>query len=365
MQKAAVDDAERDPQIMIPHSRVRLGQVEIDAALEVLRSGQINDSDVTREFEDRVARYIGRRFAWSTTTGTLAIYVSLRLLEVGPGDEVLIPTYVCDDVLSAVLQAGATAVPVDMAEDFNIDPRDMETKVSRRTKAAVLVHMFGLPLPPESFDIGAVATIEDCAQSFNASVDGRSCGTFGDLSTFSFHALKLLPAGEGGLVTTDKGDLADKFDRYKAPDFSRSEHRMDYHLSNIHSALGLAALEQWSKQQSRRKELAEHYTEALSALRNARLPCRSHAGREPSWLRYCLLLEDDQEFPELEDRFLEQGVVVRRPVKTLNHRLLGLPDSHCPVAARLFDRVLSIPFYPNLSDREVEKVLQTTLELVA
>ena len=353
-----------DPQTMIEHSRVRLDEREIAAVLNVLQSGQINDSGVTRQFEAALASYLDRRFAWSTTTGTLAVHLSLKLLEVGPGDEVLLQTYVCDDVLSAILQTGATPVPVDMDEDFNVDAADLDRKVSRRTKAAVVAHMFGLPARPATFDLGSIPVIEDCAQSFATLVDGKQSGTLGALSTFSFHALKLLSAGEGGMIATDDEGLADRMQSFKSPNFSRSEHRLDYHLSNIHSALGLAALDAWPAQAEQRQGLAERYGKALSGVRDAQLPNRHLQGRESSWQRYCLLLGETQRFSELEALYRDRGIVVRRPVKSLNHRLLGLPDSHCPRAAALFERIVSIPFYPNLADSEVETVLEATLELV-
>ena len=130
----------------VPHSRTVLAPADIESAIDVLRSGQVNESEVTRELERAVASALGRSHAWATAGGTAAMYSALLCMGIGAGDDVMVPTYVCDDVLSAVLQSGARPVPVDLDPfDLNPDPADAAAKAGPRTRAILLAHVLGMP----------------------------------------------------------------------------------------------------------------------------------------------------------------------------------------------------------------------------
>jgi perosamine synthetase len=346
---------------MIPHSRTRLGDPEVEAAARVIRSGVVNDSAIREAFERALAARVGRRYGWATSTGTFALYFNLRLLGVEPGDEVVVPTYVCDDVLSAVLQAGAKPVPADLdPEDFNVDAADIRRKISPATRAIIVAHMFGMPVRGEALSGWPVPVIEDCAHALGATSEGRPAGALARSAVFSFHGLKVLTTGEGGMILADDEALRQRKERFDRPDFARGEFALHFHLSNILAAVGLAQLHQYDEILRRRREIAAFYEAALDGLGGARLPPRHTTDRESACYRYCLLLRDGLTYSEAERAFAAAGVVVRRPVKSLLHRALGLGTDCCPASENCFDRIVSIPAFPDLTDDEMHRVAEVT-----
>jgi perosamine synthetase len=351
----------------VPHSRTVLAEEDIAAALEVLRSGQVNESEVTRELERAAADLLSRGHAWATSGGTAALHSAMLSMGIGSGDEVLLPTYVCDDVLSAVAQAGATPVPVDLEpDDLNPIPEDALGKRGDRTAAIVLAHTLGMPARLDEFESLGVPIIEDCAHGLGAELSTGAAGARGRCTVLSFHGLKMVTAGEGGMVLTDDELIADTHHRLRYPDFAAGEYRLHSRMSNVLAAIALCQLGRLEETVSRRRALAESYVEALSGLAHARpVSIAADDGRLSSCYRFALMTDGVIPFEELEDRFLEGGVIVRRPVKQLCHRTLALDPSTCPRAEELFDRIVSLPLYPSLSTAEQGAVIEAARSILA
>jgi len=293
------------------------------------------------------------------------LQLALLLIGVDRDDEVIIPTYVCDDVLSAVRQVGAKPVLADITDtDFNIDIADVRKRMTRNTKAIVIVHMFGMPACIDQFlDLG-VSVIEDCAHSIGAVYKEKLAGTRGDLAILSFHALKMLTTGEGGMVVTDSDQLSRRKRQFDHPDFAGGQFALHFHLSNILSALGIAQLQRFSDRLRRRRSIAELYSKSLATISGARLPILADGDRESACFRYCLLLNEGLHFAELEKAFMGEQVVVRRPVKRLLHRMLEANPELYPVAESCFDRIVSIPLFPDLTEDEVEAVIKAVRKIL-
>ena len=316
---------------------------------------------MTRRFEQALADYLGRQYAWGASTGTLALAHGLRLLGVGVDDEVIIPTYTCSDVLSAVRQTGAAAVLVDASlDDFNLDVKQINERITAQTKAIIVCHQFGLPVVMDKVTQCRIPVVEDCAHALGADYHGQRVGSLGDLTVCSFHGLKMLTTGEGGMVLADCDDLARVQHRFSNPDFTAGEYALDLHLSNVLAAIGLDQLQSFDERLERRRAIAARYQSDLSGIPGVRLPTWQNDQRRSSCFRYALLLDQPWDFDGAEREFARRGIVVRRPVKTLNHRLLGLAPSGFPVAEALIDQVVSIPLYPDLSDQEVTAVIDAT-----
>jgi perosamine synthetase len=351
----------------IPHSRTILAGEDIEEAVSALRSGQLVASEVTEKLEGTIAGLLSRRYAWATGSGTTALYAALRCMGIGNGDEVLVPTYVCDDVLSAVCQTGATPVPMDLdPSDLNPDPNDAATKSSPRTRAIVLAHVLGMPARISQFEELGIPVIEDCAHGLGADLKSGPAGSKGRCAVLSFHGLKMVTAGEGGMLLTDDEEVAAAYRRQQEPDFSAGEFRLHSRMSNVLSAIAISQLRRLQDTVERRRSLADKYASALSDLARVRpVPIEADDGRSSSCYRFALATDGTRLFEEIERDFLDQGVIVRRPVKQLSHRTLQIGPAACPNAEGLFDRVVSLPLYPNLSDEEQDHIIAAARRILA
>ncbi|MBI5682451.1 MAG: DegT/DnrJ/EryC1/StrS aminotransferase family protein [Deltaproteobacteria bacterium] len=190
---------------MIPHSKPTIEKEELSAVSDVLSLGQISQGLQVKEFERHFEEFFGLKKAVAVNSGTSALHLALIAVGVKTGDEVVIPSFVCTALLNAVNYIGAVPVIADInEEDFNLSPGDTKKRITKKTKAIIIPHMFGTPCNEiHGFkDIG-IPIIEDCAQSIGAKISGHYVGTMGDVSTFSFYATKIMTTGEGGMVASN------------------------------------------------------------------------------------------------------------------------------------------------------------------
>lgn len=346
---------------MISHSKTLLTYKDIINVLSTLLSGNISDNSERKNFEKAMCHYLGNTYAVATTSGTLALQLALKFMKIGGGgDEVLVPTFVCDDILSAVHQVGANAVPIDMdVKTFNINPEDAIARLTKKTKAMILVHMFGLPNKMEKFKDFPIPIIEDCAHSLGATWNKKFVGTFGHISTFSFHGLKLLTCGEGGMLMTNSQEIIQRHNTMLEPNFMDGGYRLDYHLSDILAKLGLSQLQSFPSVLKWRQRRAFRYSKVLNYLPQTFLPIIQTENKISSCFRY-ILRHKSLKFSTLEKMFMDRKIVIRRPVKNLLHRLLGLKDKDYPIASENFEHIFSIPFYPALTKTKEKTVLYET-----
>lgn len=350
---------------MIQHSRTLLNYEDINAALEVLSSGQINESDTTRDLESLFKEYLGRKYAWATANGTAALYISLILLGIKKGDEVIIPTYVCDDVMSAVIQTGATPIPVDLDPlDLNPCPNDARRKLSIKTRAIIVAHVLGRPVRMSEFLALGIPVIEDCAHGLGSSIFQTLAGSIGHATTLSFHALKMIAGGEGGMVLTDDYRMAERYRRLCNPNYSIGEWKLSSRLPNVIAAICISQLKRFQSTVDRRREIAKFYQDNSQTWRQAfPVVIDSEDGRRSSSYRFSVIIDNSLSYETILKKFASQNVVVRRPVKNLCHRALGLPLKEYPIAELLFDRIISLPLYTSLTDLEMEHVSKVANEV--
>lgn len=343
---------------MILHSRVSLPDADIEAALGVLRSGQINESDTTRQLEKSLGSALCKKYGWATANGTAAVYLALLTMGIGLGDEVLIPTYVCDDVLSAVLQVGATPVPMDVdITDLNPCPIDARRRISSRTKAIIVAHILGRPARLREFMSLGVPVIEDCAHGLGGMVGSVPAGSLGHVTTLSFHALKMLNGGEGGMVLTNNTDMASRYERLCCPNYANREWKLRSRLPNVVAAICLSQLARFPQTLTRRRQISQTYQNCAREWSKAHaVIVDSDDGRLSSAYRFALVTDGSIPYEEVAKKFEAGGVSVRRPVKNLCHRALRLPCQQYPNAESVFDRIVSLPLYPSLTREEVECV---------
>lgn len=344
----------------IPHSQPWIAQEELLAAADVLRSGQLAQGPCVEQFERGCAAFVGRRGGVAVTSGTVALELALRALHIGPGDEVILPSYVCAAPWLAVQHVGAQARLVDInPETYNIDPRQVGEVVTGKTRAIIVPHLFGLPADLTALQAIGVPLIEDCAQTLGALERGRQVGAVGTLTVCSFYSTKLLCSGEGGMVLSDDEALLERVRalRHYDEEPSLNPAASNYKMTDLQAAIGLCQLHRLPALLSRRHEIAETYRSALASA-PVLLP-RVPAGRTHVYYRFVVQVAErapaDETVPAFITRLERSGIHGRRPVFRPIHRYLkmdGYPNSDLA-----YRRALSIPLYPSLTDEAVTRIV--------
>lgn len=251
---------------IITHSRPHLTSEDLTAIHAVLTSGMIAEGEMVGRFEHEVSRYMGIAGGVAASSGTSALFMVLKGLSIGEGDEVILPSYVCQSVWEAVAAAGAQPVLCDIQEDWCMSIDTVRPRVTRRTKAVILVHIFGIVANADGIFSLGIPVIEDCCQAVGAKYDGRMAGTLGQACLLSFNATKLLTTGEGGMVLTNDVTLLKKMRQLKQGNAERMTSRYSSPLTDIQAALGLSQLARYAAFLDRRRAIADYYFSELDGL---------------------------------------------------------------------------------------------------
>lgn len=345
---------------MIPHSRPSIEAEDIQAATDVLRSRHLAQGAAVAQFERGVAAYLGLLGGVAVNSGTVALEVALRVLGIGPGDEVILPSYVCAAPWLAVQRVGAIPRLVDIElETFSIDPRAVREALTSKTRAVIVPHLFGLPANLQELERLGVPIIEDCAQTLGAREQGRPVGSVGLLTVCSFYATKLICAGEGGMVLSRDEALLERARMLREYDGAPSLNpaATNLKMTDLQAAVGVAQLERLPSFLERRVCLAHEYHAVLEG--NGVVRPVVPVGRSHVYYRFVVRIPDFDAnldgFGEVIARFEERGVQCRKPVFRSLHRYLGLEGF--PASEEAERTALSIPLYPALTDQEVAQIL--------
>jgi dTDP-4-amino-4,6-dideoxygalactose transaminase len=338
--------------LIIPHSRPGIDQSDVDAVSEVLISGRIAQGEKVREFENALASYAGRKYGVAVSSGTTALHIALLSLGIGPGDEVIMPSYVCSSPYFATLHVGATPKIVDIdLSNFNICADAVEPHMSPTTKAIIVPHMFGNPAELDRLLELGVPVIEDCAQSLGAEYKSQPVGSFGEISVFSFYATKMITTGEGGMILTDdEHTYAGLIERRDYDRKALSPTRYNYKMTDIQASLGLTQLRKLHRFVERRRRIASLYNEVLSKC-DIGLPHET-ANSCSVFYRYVVMLN---RIEQVREKASNEGVACERPVSKPLHFHLQIGEY--PNSDEAYDRALSIPLYPSLSKEEIDYIV--------
>jgi len=324
---------------------------DAERVARVVRSGRLAQGAEVEAFERELATRLGAAAVAAVSSGSAALELALRALDVGPGDEVVVPTYACDALHHAVTRCGAAPVLADAdPETFGPSAKDVAHRLTRRARAVVVVHPFGLALDLDAFLALGVPVVEDCAQAIGARVAGRAVGSRGALAIGSFYATKLITSGEGGAVAGPAERVARVRD---ARDYDEREElipRFNFKLTDIQAALGRSQLGRLDTFVARRRAIATRYRARLGSVAGCHPP--RDRGERHVFHRFVVTIE--RPLGPLIDDLRERGVMARRPVFRPIHRALGLAGY--PEADRLWTQCLSLPCYPSLADAEVDAV---------
>jgi dTDP-4-amino-4,6-dideoxygalactose transaminase len=356
---------------MIPISRPSIGDAERRAVLDVLDSGMIVQGPRTATLEERFAELCGVQHAVATSSGTTALHLALLAHGIGEGDEVITTPFSFVATVNTILQAGATPVFVDVDEaTFNLDVSKLESAVTARTRAVMPVHLYGQTCDMTPLlDIATrhdLVVIEDACQAVGALDHGRAAGSFGT-GAFSLYATKNLAAGEGGMITTDDPEIADRCRLLRNHGMrARYQYEMlgyNFRMTDLHAAIALAQLERLPELDARRADNAEWMNERIESVRTPAVA----DGRRHVWHQYTVRvpehLERDKAVARLTDAGVGTGIFYPTPLHQLDHVRAVVGDVHLPVAEALAASVLSLPVHPSLTAGEREAVVRHVNEL--
>lgn len=362
--------------------KLNFDEREVQAVSDVVRSGWITMGEKTRDFEAEFARFLGSDArATAVSNGTAALHLALLALGVGPGDEVIVPslTFVAD--LNTVLVAGAKPVLADCTSlaDWNIDPADIERKITSRTRAVMIVHYAGYPCAMDRIvalcEAHGLPLIEDCAHAPGAKYRGRSVGTFGAVGCFSFFTNKNLSVGEGGMVVTLSDELdrqvrylrshgmtALTLDRHLGRSISYDVVRpgLNYRIDEMRAALGLVQLAKLPDAQRRRAAIVARYADGLAAIAGLQVPfAEASDDVDPAYHIFPVLLPVGCDRLRVIESLKAQGIQssIHYPAFQDFSAYRGIPLDDTPIAGDITHRELTLPLYPTMSDEEVDLVV--------
>jgi dTDP-4-amino-4,6-dideoxygalactose transaminase len=371
----------------IPLLRPWLADEEIAAVTEVLRSGWIAQGPKVAEFETAVARMVGARAAIATNSATTALHLMLAVAGIGPGDEVLLPSFTCMATANAVVMAGSEPRFADIERrTYNLDVHDTEARVGPRTRAVLLVDQIGLPADQDAFRElcrrHGLLLLEDAATAFGARYKGRMLGGTGLPTVFSFHPRKVITTGEGGMLLTDDEATAERARALRSggasvSDLVRHEAKgtilqayeeagFNYRMTDLQGAIGLVQLGRLGDIQRERRAQAAFYGRALAGLDEVETPYEPEWAQH-AWSSYCVRVRNGApvDAPALVGRLAARGISCRHGIPPLHHEPyfrarmseLVLPETEAAARETLF-----LPIFPGLTAEQQAFVVQTFRE---
>jgi perosamine synthetase len=320
-------------------------------------------------FEEKFSEFIGVKYASTVSNGTIALHLALIALGIGPGDEVIVPTFTYIAPVNSIVYVGAKPVFVDsLANNWQIDPEDVKRKITDRTKAIIAVHLYGHPCDLNSLrkiaDEKRIFLVEDCAEAFGSLYDNVHVGTVGDISTFSFYGNKTITTGEGGMVVTNDKTLYDRAKHYKGQGLAKyREYWHDvigynFRMTNIASAIGLAQLEQADEKINAKLEIARIYNELIEGS-SFEIQKSDYNVRNTYWM-YSVLVPKDKNRDDIRSTLEKNGIETRPtfyPVHTMP--MYSAKYERHIVAEDVGWRGINLPSYPGLTSDDIAFIINT------
>lgn len=372
----------------IPYGRQWIEQDDIDAVVEVLCGDYVTTGPNVDAFEQAVAEYTGAKYAVAVSNGTAALHIACLAAGIQAGDEVITTPITFAASSNCALYCGATPVFADIDPmTYNIDVEDLERKITPRTKAIVAVHFTGQPCKMnEIHEIAQkynLMVIEDAAHALGADYKGKKIGSMSDMTTFSFHPVKHITTGEGGMVTTNSKELYEKLKLFRSHGITREESLLNknegawyyeqldlgynYRITDIQCALGITQMKKLDRFVARRREIAQRYNEAFAGCKALQLP-KQEEGCNNSWHLYVVQVLNKPR-KEVFDALRTKGIGVNVhyiPVyKHPYYQEHGYEKVVCQHAEQYYERAISLPMYPLLTKEEQEYVIQSVLDVIA
>lgn len=376
----------------LPLAKPDIGENEINEVVNVLKSGWLTTGQKVKEFEENMQKYLGCKKAVGLTSCTGGLHIALAALGIGPGDEVIIPTYTFVATAHVVEWLGAKPVLVDVEKDtFNIDSTGIEKAVTKKTKAIIPVHFAGHACDMDK--IIAIAKkyklyiIEDAAHAIGTDYKGKKIGNHGDVVVFSFYVTKTMTTAEGGMAVTNNEELGkklkqysyfgvdkDAFNRYSDKGswyYEIKELGYKYNMDNLQGALGVEQLKKLEKFIAKRRELAQEYNQLLQGVQEITTPTEKEYTRHPYHLYPVLIdikrlgISRANFINKLKEYNIGTSVhFIPLHLHPFYQKSYGYKRGDFPVAEYVYDREVSLPLYPGMTKEEVKYVVEAVKEVI-
>ena len=314
------------------------------------------------DFEKSFADYIGVRYATGVFNGTVALHLAMIALGLKPGDEVIVPSFTYVASANPILMVGATPVFVDsLLDGWQMDPQDIKRKITDKTKAIIVVHLYGHPCDMNSImriaNENSIYLIEDCAESIGSEYEGNKVGSFGHVSFFSFFGNKTMTTGEGGMVLTNDATLYKRCCHFKAQGVSSTREYWhdvvgyNYRMTNIQAAIGLAQLERIEEKVTKKEQIGNWYAKYLKDTPLVFHSPQSNV-RHTYWMCSVLARNEDERFA-LRNYLNDYGVETRPTFPTVHKMPMYNVEEMFPIAEDLSTRGINLPSYPALEEQDI------------
>ncbi|WP_461201890.1 UDP-4-amino-4,6-dideoxy-N-acetyl-beta-L-altrosamine transaminase [Anoxybacillus sp. TBDG-1] len=369
----------------LPYGQQWVTEEDIEAVLDVLRSPFLTQGPKIEQFEQKVASYVGTKYAVAFANGTAALHGACFAGGISEGDEVITTPITFVATANAVLYCGGKPVFADIDErTYNIDPGDIRKRVTARTKAIIPVDFTGQPADMDAvMDIAQkhnLVVIEDGAHSFGAEYKGRKVGTMAHMTMFSFHPVKPITTGEGGVIVTNDERYYEKLLRFRShgivKGFADEWHYemvdlgYNYRMTDLQAALGISQLAKLDRYIARRREIAAMYNEAFQLLEGVTIPYQLEQTKS-GWHLYMLQLHTEklrydrkQIFQQLRKRNIGVHVHYIPVYWHPYYEQLGYTKGICPKAEQWYERALTLPIFPKMTDEDVRDVIAAVKDVV-
>jgi len=391
MEKLAIDGGKPVREKTLNYGRQSVDEEDIQAVVNVLKSDFLTMGPTIPAFEQSVAGYVGAEYAVAVNSGTAALHAAAHAARIGPGDEVIVSLLTFAASSNCVLYQGGTPVFADVLQDtLNIDPADVERRITPRTRAIVAVDFTGLPCDYQA--LRAIANkhnlliIEDAAHALGATYLNQKVGTINELTTFSFHPVKHITTGEGGMIVTNDREMAVRMRNFRSQgvdlDFRARTEKVswiyevvdlgfNYRMPDLGAALGLRQMEKLNAWIARRRAIAKRYMDAFVNMPEI-IPPAVKDEIESAWHLYLLRLNLDllsvgraEVFKALHAEGLGINVHYIPVPWHPYYRQLGFRKGDWPVGERAYEQIISIPIFPAMTDTDVEDVIAAVRKVIA
>jgi perosamine synthetase len=370
---------------MIPYGRQSIDEDDIQAVVEVLRSDWLTTGPKVTEFEETFAHYVDAKYAVAVSSGTAALHAAMFALGIGPGDEVIVPPITFAATANCVVFQGGIPVFADVdPETLLLDPAQVEARITPNTKAIIAVDYAGQPCEYDKLQKIAkrhkLSLIADGCHALGAEYKGQKVGTLADLTVFSFHPVKHITTGEGGMVTTHDGNLAQRIQLFRnhgiKSDYAQREAQdtwfyemvdlgYNYRITDIQCALGLSQLKKLPAFLARRREIAVRYDEAFRQIKGIE-PLKVRDSVQHAYHLYVVRIlkeqcgkDREQVFKALRDAGIGANVhYIPVHLHPFYRSRFGTGSDRCSVAKEIYRQIISLPMYPGLSEADLKHVIE-------
>ena len=376
---------------LLPYAKQWLDNEDIEAVCRVLSSDWLTTGPMIKEFEEAVAGYVGTSYGVAVSSGTAALHTAMHALGISPGDEVIVSPMTFAATANCVIYQGATPVFADVdPETLLIDPEQVLKKISDRTKAVIAVDYAGQPCDYDALrqicSDHSLALVADSCHALGATYKDRKVGTLADLTVFSFHPVKHITTGEGGMVVTDNEVFAKRMRSFRNHGITADHSQRavegtwyyemvdlgyNYRITDFQCALGISQLKKLPSWLARRREIAKRYDESLAGIRGIS-PLKVNAFNQHAYHLYVVRLDCEylevrraEVFNALRERNIGVNVhYIPVHLHPFYRKRYGTGPGQCPAAEKAYEEILSLPMFPKMSDGDVDYVVDTLSEIL-